>query len=105
MKAIIILAILVGIGLILLQYKREQDIKKMLLSFALLGLLLFLGIVGNMMRSIAPLFLTHLVAVAVGYVGLLLYTLRERFYWYLSFAPVATMLLYLLLSWLGNEHI
>jgi len=105
MKTVIVLAILLGIGLIILEYKREQNLKKMILSFGLLTLLLSLGIVGNMMRAIAPLFITHWVALIAGYLGLLIYLLRERFIWYLSLAPVATLLFYLVLSWLGNEHV
>ncbi len=105
MKTIIVLAILLGIGLIILRYKGEQDPKKMVFSSILLIMLIALGIVGNMMRSVAPLFLTHMVAVVASYIGLLIYIFKDRIYWYLSLAPVVTLLFYLLLSWLGNEHI
>ena len=105
MRLIIVLAILLAIGLIFLLYKKEANLQKMLISFAFLALIISLGIVGNMMRSVAPLFLTHLVAIAISYGGLLLYILRDRFYWYLGLLPVATLTLYLLLSWVGNEHV
>ncbi|MCK5853700.1 MAG: hypothetical protein KAG56_00675 [Sulfurovaceae bacterium] len=105
MKAILVLAILLAIGLIYLTYKKEANLQKMLLSFAFLTLIIFLGIIGNMMRSITPLFLTHLTALLLAYGGLIFYVLRNKFYWYLGILPVATLALYLLLSWLGNEHI
>ena len=105
MKAILVLAILLAIGLIYLLYKKEANLQKMLLSFTFLALIISLGIVGNMMRSIMPLFLTHITALILAYGGLIFYILRDKFYWYLGLLPVATMTLYLLLSWLGNEHI
>ena len=105
MKVIIILAILLSIGLTILIYKQDNNLKKLLISFALLITIISLGIVGNMMRSVMPLFLTHIVAVAISYGGLLLYILRDKFYWYLAVFPFGTLALYLLLSWLGNEHI
>lgn len=105
MKVIIILAILFSIGLIFLMYKREANLKKMLLSFALLIGLISLGVVGNVMRSLMPLFLTHIVALIVAYGGLIIYILRDRFYWYLGLIPVGTLALYVLLAWIGNEHI
>ena len=105
MKAILVLAILLAIGLIYLIYKKEANLQKMLLSFTFLALIISLGIVGNMMRSIMPLFLTHITALILAYGGLIFYVVRDKFYWYLALLPVATLSLYLLLSWLGNEHI
>ena len=104
-KLLTVGAIVVAMGLILLRYKEERNMRYLLIAGVLLGMEVSLGIVGNMMRSVSPLFLTHIVALIIGYIGVLSYILKERFYWYLSFAPVATLLLYLLLSWLGNEHI
>ncbi|RUM76088.1 MAG: hypothetical protein DSZ11_01025 [Sulfurovum sp.] len=105
MKAFLVLAILLAMGLISLMYKREGNLQKMLLSFIFLAVIISLGVVGNMMRSVAPLFLTHLTAIAFSYGGLILYILRNKFYWYLGLLPVVTLTLYLLLSWIGNEHI
>ncbi|SFV50881.1 hypothetical protein MNB_SV-12-1096 [hydrothermal vent metagenome] len=105
MKAIIVLALLFSIGLIFLMYKREANLKKMLLSSFLLVGLISLGIVGNVMRSLMPLFLAHIVALIIAYGGLLIYILRDKLYWYLGLTPVATLTLYILLAWIGNEHI
>jgi uncharacterized membrane protein len=105
MKAIIVLSILFSIGLIFLMYKKEKNLKKMLLSFALLAGLISLGIVGNVMRSLMPLFLAHITALIIAYSGVIIYILRDKFYWYLGFIPVTTLALYLLFTWIGNEHI
>ncbi|NEW59812.1 hypothetical protein GSY74_00830 [Sulfurovum sp. bin170] len=105
MKTIIVFALLFSIGLIFLMYKREGNLKKMLLSVLLLAGLISLGVVGNVMRSLMPLFLAHIMALIVAYGGLIIYILRDRLYWYLGLIPVATLALYVLLAWIGNEHI
>jgi hypothetical protein len=105
MKAIIILVILSSIGLIFLMYKREDNLKKLLISSTLLIGLIFLGVVGNVMHSLQLLFLIHIVALLIGYSGLIIYILRDRFYWYITLLPMGTLALYILLAWIGNEHI
>ncbi len=105
MKVIIILAIFFSMGLIFLMYKRENNIKKMLFSSVLLVGLISLGIVGNVMRSLMPLFLVHIVALVISYVALIIYILRDRLYWYLGLLPVGTLTIYILLAWVGNEHL
>jgi len=105
MKAIIVLSLLVLIGLILLMYKREKNIQKMLFSLALLGGIIGLAIVGNVMRSIMPLFIAHIVALLFAYGGLFYYVIRERTQWILWILPLLTVTLYVVLAWVGNKHI
>ena len=105
MRGIIILAILFAIGLIVLFYKRESDVPKMLFSFFILASILTLAVVGNVMRSLMPLFLIHLVALMFSYGGLLFYIFSERKQWILWLLPLSTLIFYLLLAWVGNEHI
>ena len=105
MKAIIILAPLLAMGLTILMYKRENDMPKMLFSFLILASIITLGIAGNIMRSVMPLFLTHFVAVAFSYVGLIYYIFREKKQWLFWSLPFLTFLLYLILVWIGNEHL
>ena len=105
MKAIIVLAILLAIGLIFLFYKKDSDISKMLFSFLILSSIIGLAIVGNVMRSLMPLFLTHLVALLFSYGGLIYYIFTTKKRWILWLLPLTTILLYLLLAWIGNEHI
>ena len=86
-------------------YKRENNLTKMILSFALLVGLISLGVVGNVMRSLMPLFLIHIVALIIAYGGLIIYIIRDKLYWYLGLIPIGTLVLYILFAWIGNEHI
>ena len=104
MKAIVVIAILFAIGLIALLYKRNHNIKKLLISSAILGFIITTAILGNVMRSIAPLFLTHIVAIIIAYGGLILYIVRGKNYCYAWLLPLFTLLFYLLLAYIENEH-
>ena len=104
MKALIVLALLLAIGVIVLMYKREDDIKKMAFSFFILLAIVALAVLGNTMRSVMPLFLAHIMALIMAYGGLLYYVFRDKMQWILWLLPVATVLLYLLIAWIGNEH-
>ena len=105
MKVLIVLALFLAMGLIFLSYKRENSIQKLLFSLAVLGAIIGLVIVGNMMRSLMPLFLAHIMALILAYGGLIYYILRARTQWILWSLPIFTLLFYLLLAWIGNEHI
>jgi len=105
MKAIIVLAVLLAIGIILLFYKKDSDMPKMLFSFLVLTSIIGLAVVGNVMRSLMPLFLTHVVALVLSYGGLLYYIFSEKKQWILWLLPISTIMLYVLLAWIGNEHI
>ncbi len=105
MKAVIVLAILFAIGIIVLMYKREADIKKMVFSFFILLAIIGLAIVGNVMRSVMPLFLAHIIALIIAYGGLVYYVFREKSQWILWLLPLATLVLYVVIAWVGNEHV
>jgi len=105
MKAIIVLAVLLAIGIIFLFYKKDSDIPKMLFSFLVLASIISLAVVGNVMRSLMPLFLTHIVALVLSYGGLLYYLFSEKKQWILWLLPLSTLMFYVLLAWIGNEHI
>ena len=105
MRAIIVLAVLLAIGIILLFYKKDSDMPKMLFSFLVLTSIIGLAVVGNVMRSLMPLFLTHVVALVLSYGGLLYYIFSEKKQWILWLLPISTIMLYVLLAWIGNEHI
>ena len=105
MKALIVLAIFLALGLIYLLYKREADTPKMLFSLFMLFSIIGLAVVGNVMRSLMPLFLAHIVALILSYGGLIYYIFRDRKQWILWGLPVGTLTLYILLAWIGNEHI
>ncbi|KIM03223.1 MAG: hypothetical protein KU29_12440 [Sulfurovum sp. FS06-10] len=105
MKALIIIAILVAMGLIYLRYKRENDIKKMLFSSMILIFIIGLAILGNTMRILIPLFLAHIIALILAYGGLVYYIVRDKKQWILWLFPLLTLIVYVLLAWIGNEHI
>jgi len=105
MKIVIVLAILLAVALITLFYKKEEDTPKMLLSFFVLFSIISLAIVGNVMRSLMPLFLTHIVALVFSYVALIYYIFRDRKQFIIWLLPLGTLTLYVVLAWIGNEHI
>jgi len=105
MKAVIVLAILFAIGVIVLMYKREDDTQKMAFSFFILLTIIGFAVVGNVMRSVMPLFLAHVIALIISYGGLIYYAFRDKTQWILWLLPLATLVLYLAVAWIGNEHI
>jgi len=105
MKFLMLMAPLLGIGLSYLMYKRDQDLTKFFVALLILGMVVSLGVVGNIMRSTAILFLTHLLAVLTAYGATLYYMVRGKLVWFLLMLPIITMIVYLLSVWIGNEHL
>jgi len=105
MKFLMIMAPLLGIALSYLMYKKDKDISKFLIGLLLLGMVVSLGVIGNIMRSTAVLFLMHLVAVVAAYGATLYYMIRGKVVWYILILPIITMIIYLLSVWIGNEHL
>jgi len=105
MKALIVLAILATIGIIFFKYSREKDIKKLLLSLATLGIIISLAVVGNLTRPVIPIYIAHMILVILAWGGLITYVFKKKYYWWLIFAPVVTIGLFLLLELLtGSGH-
>jgi len=105
MKALIVLAILVTIGIIFFKYSREKDIKKLLLSLATFGIIVSLAVVGNLTRPVIPIYIAHMILVIIAWGGLITYVFKNKYYWWLIFAPVVTIGLFLLLELLtGSGH-
>ena len=105
MKLIIILAILIGIVAPILIYKKDRELKTLLISLLLLFGIVFLGIIGTVMRSLMPLYLLHIVALLFAYISYLIYLIKDRFYWYIYLLPFGTLLFYILLAFIGNRHV
>ena len=105
MKALIILAILATLGLIFVIYSRNKDFKKLFIALASFALIISLGIMGNITRQVIPLFLAHIILIVMAWGGLLLYLIRDRYYWWVIFSPLLTIGLFLLLELLtGSGH-
>jgi len=105
MKALIILAILATLAIIFFQYSRNKDLKKLFIALGSFGLIVSLGVMGNLTRQVIPLFMAHMVLMIVAWGGLILYLIRDRYYWWVIFSPIVTIGLFLLLELLtGSGH-
>ena len=105
MKFLLVLAPFIVAAMSYVMYKEDGNIKKLIITFLLLWAVITLAIVGNIMRSIIPLFLTHIVAIIIAYVATIYYVLKGKFIWLALASPIITMLIYLIFVWIGNEHL
>jgi len=105
MKALLVIIILVTFGAIFLHYNRKKDIKKLFIALATFGVILSLAVVGNLTRQVVPLFIAHIVLIIGAWGGLIVYLIRDRYYWWVIFSPVLTIGLFLLLEFItGSGH-
>ncbi len=105
MKALIILAILATLAIIFFQYSRNKDLKKLFIALGSFLLIISLGIIGNLTRQVIPLFMAHIVLIVIAWGGLMVYLIREKYYWWIIFSPAITIGLFLLLELLtGSGH-
>ena len=105
MKALIILAILATLAIIFFSYSRNKDLKKLFIALGSFLLIVSLAIVGNVTRQVMPLFLAHVVLIVVAWGGLMVYIVRDKYYWWIIFSPLVTIGLFLLLELLtGSGH-
>ena len=105
MKVLIILAILATLVIIFFSYSRNKDLRKLFIALGSFLLIISLAIVGNVTRQVMPLFLAHIVLIVVAWGGLMLYIVRDRYYWWVIFSPLVTIGLFLLLELLtGSGH-
>ncbi|WP_373032008.1 hypothetical protein [Sulfurovum sp.] len=105
MKALIILAIFATVGGIFFQYSRNKDLKKLFIALLTFAVIVSLAVVGNLTRQIMPIYLAHIMLIIVAWGGLIVYLVRERYYWWIIFSPVVTVGLFLLLELLtGSGH-
>ncbi len=105
MKALIILAILATLAIIFFQYSRNKDLKKLFILLGSFLIIVSLGIMGNLTRQVIPLFMAHIVLIVIAWGGLMVYLIREKYYWWIIFSPAITIGLFLLLELLtGSGH-
>ena len=105
MKTLIILAILATLAIIFFQYSRNKDLKKLFIALSSFLLIVSLGIMGNLTRQVIPLFMAHIVLIVIAWGGLMVYLIRDRYYWWVIFSPFVTIGLFLLLELLtGSGH-
>lgn len=94
----IILSILATLAMIAISFYRHHDWKKLLMSLVVFALLLTLAGLGNMVRSVVPLFIAHVVLIVIAWGTLWFYIARGKLYWPLIFSPIVTILLFILME-------
>ena len=103
MKALIILVIFATLGIIFFQYSRNKDLKKLLIALTTFAMIITLSIVGNLTRPVMPIFMAHIILIIASWVGLVFYLMKQRYYWWVIFSPVVTIVLFLLLELIAGS--
>ncbi|HSR73535.1 MAG TPA: hypothetical protein VLL31_01715 [Sulfurovum sp.] len=105
MKALIILAVVVTLGIISFQYHRNKNLKKLFIALFTFGVIISLAVMGNVTRQVMPIYLAHIMLTVVSWSGLILYLVRDRYYGWIIFSPFVTIGVFLLLEFLtGSGH-
>ena len=105
MKALIILALFATLGIIFFQYKRNKNLKKLFITLITFAVIIALAVVGNITRQVMPIYLAHIMLTVISWGGLIVYLVRDKYYWWIIFSPVVTIGLFLLLELLtGSGH-
>ncbi|MEN8727524.1 MAG: hypothetical protein ABF276_06125 [Sulfurovum sp.] len=105
MKALIILAVFATLVIIFFQYSRNKNLKKLFIALITFGIIISLAVVGNLTRQVMPIFLAHIMLIIVSWGGLIVYLVRDKYYWWIIFSPLVTIGLFLLLELLtGSGH-
>jgi len=103
MKALIILAILATLAIIIYKYKKDKNLKKLLISLATFGFIVAESIMGGLTRPVMPIFMAHIILIIAAWGGLMMYVFKEKYYWWLVFSPLITIGLFLLLEFIGGS--
>ena len=103
MKALIILTILLTLTAVFLQYKKNKDMKKLLITLGSFILIFSLATIGNLTRQVFPLFIGHIVLILIAWGAVIFYMLKDKYYWWIIFSPIITIGLFLLLELIGGS--
>jgi hypothetical protein len=104
MKALIILAILVTLSLMVYTYKKDKNLKKLLISLVTFSMIITLAIMGNLTRAIIPIFIAHEILILIAWSALVfMYVLKGKYCWWWFVAPLFTIGLFLLLEFIGGS--
>jgi hypothetical protein len=105
MKVLIILAIFATLAGIFFQYSRNKDLKKLFIALMTFAVIVSFSVVGNLTRQVMPIYLAHIMLIFVSWGGLIVYLVRDKYYWWIVFSPAVTIGLFLLLELLtGSSH-
>lgn len=103
MKALSLLIILVTLGLIVYKFKKNKNLKNLLISLATFGFIVAESIMGGLTRPVMPIFMAHIILIITAWGGLMMYVFKEKYYWWLVFSPLITIGLFLLLEFIGGS--
>jgi len=103
MKALSLLIILVTLGLIVYKFKKNKNLKNLLISLATFGFIVAESIMGGLTRPVMPIFMAHIILIIAAWGGLMMYVFKEKYYWWLVFSPLITIGLFLLLEFIGGS--
>ena len=105
MKALIILAIFATLAILFFQYRRNKNLKKLFIALMTFGIIISLAVLGNLTRQVMPIYLTHIILTLFSWGGLIVYLVRDKYYWWMIFSPAVTIGLFLLLEFfMGSGH-
>ncbi len=101
----IFLLILFTLAIIGFEWLKRKETKKSIISVAIFIYIISAGYSGAILtRPIAPLFIIHLISLTVAYIGLMIYTFKNRFIWYLFITPLLTIALAFALNFLEGSR-
>lgn len=105
MKLILVVLFLITLAVIFLKYNRDGDKKKLLIALGSFALIVSFGIMGNLTRSVLPIYIGHIIFMLLSWVGLVWYLLTGKYYWWIIVSPVVTILLFVAMEALmGSGH-
>ncbi len=100
---LIMSATLATIALIYYRYRQEKNLKKILISLGTFAVIVALGVVGNITRAIVPLFIAHEILIIIAWGALFFYLFKNRYCIGCFLAPLATIVLFFILAFLGGS--
>jgi len=105
MKALIILTILITLLIVFLTYKKDKNLKKLFISIASFGFIITMAVVGNLTRSIIPIYIAHMILILIAWGTMFMYIFKNKYCWWWLLAPLLTIGLFLGLEFLeGAAH-
>jgi len=103
MKALIIIAILVTFTIVFLKYKKDKNLRKLLITIASFTFIISMAVVGNLTRPVIPIYITHMILIIIAWGSMFMYIFKNKYCWWWLVAPVLTIVLFLGLEFLGGS--
>lgn len=85
--------------IIIFQYMRSKDLKKLLISLSSVCTIIVLFVLGNMTKTIFLLFLLHKLLIIASLGALFVYIKNSTYYWWIIFSPLVSIVLAIVLEY------